>query len=172
MRSIRLLAALALTLGLVACGGGDDDDGNNNGNIDAPTGTIDAPVSIDAAPYTGIGQACTGAGQGDCPTGFTCLTLEGAAGGWCSKTCVPPTQQNPNDTCPQGYTGPGIAACFLQVTPAGGGTAMNFCGVVCSDAAGGADYCPGCDGTCPGNLQCTAPLMGGNPPSTLANGCQ
>jgi len=171
-KSVRVLAALALSFGLVACGGGDDD--GNNTVIDAPASAIDAPAAaIDAPPATtGIGQACTGAGQGNCAAGFTCLTLQGGTGGWCSKTCTPPTQQMPNDSCPTGYTGPGIAACFLAVTPQGGGTAVNYCGVVCSDAAGGQDYCPGCTGTCPGALACTAPLMAGNPPMTVANGCQ
>lgn len=165
----RLVAAFALVLGLVACGGGDDGDGG--GVIDAPSGAIDAPGgNIDAPPAaSGIGQACTGMGQGDCPTGFQCLTLQGGSGSWCSKTCTP---GQGTDTCAQGYTGPGIAACILQVTPQGGGTAMNFCSVICMDAAGGADYCPGCNGTCPGALQCAAPLMGGNPPMTLATGCQ
>jgi len=168
-KSVRVLAALALSFGLAACGGGDDDGGNNT-VIDAPSAVIDAPaVVIDAPAATGIGQACTGAGQGDCGAGFTCLTLQGGTGGWCSKTCTP---GQGTDMCMTGYTGPGIAACFLAVTPQGGGTAVNYCGVVCSDAAGGQDYCPGCTGTCPGALACTAPLMAGNPPMTVANGCQ
>jgi hypothetical protein len=161
-----LLAAFALTFGLAACGGsgGDDDDGTT---IDAPT-AIDAPVSIDAAPAMGIGQACTGTGQGDCPANFQCLTLTGGTGSWCSKTCT----AGAGDMCASGYTGPGVAACILQVTPQGGGTAMNFCGVVCADQPGDAnDYCPGCNGTCPGALQCTTPLMGGSPAMTLATGC-
>jgi hypothetical protein len=115
----------------------------------------------------GIGQACTGTGQADCPTGFECLTLTGGTGSWCSKTCMTGT----SDMCAQGYTGPGVAACILSITPSGGGAAMNFCGVVCADEPGGADYCPGCDGTCPGALQCSAPLMGGMPAMTLATGC-
>jgi len=164
----RLVAAFALVLGFVACGGGGGDDGDDDGtNIDAPTSNIDAPAAIDAPVAMGIGQACTGMGQGDCPANFTCLTLQGGSGSWCSKTCT----SGAGDMCATGYTGPGVAACILQVTPQGGGTPVNYCGVVCMDAAGGQDYCPGCNGTCPGALQCNAPLMGGNPPMTLATGC-
>jgi hypothetical protein len=163
----RLVAAFALALGLVACGGGDDGD-DDGVTVDAPTAIDAAGGNVDAPPAaSGIGQTCTGNGQGDCPTGFTCLTLQGGSGSWCSKTCT----AGAGDMCAMGYTGPGIPACILQVTPQGGGTAMNFCGVVCMDAAGGQDYCPGCNGTCPGALQCTTPLMGGNPPMTLATGC-
>lgn len=166
----RLVAAFALVLGLVACGGGGGDGDDDGTDIDAPTGGIDAPGGNIDAPMAamGIGQACTGAGQGDCPAGFTCLTLQGGSGSWCSKTCT----AGMGDTCPQGYTGPGIAACILQVTPEGGGSAMNYCGVVCRDEPGDAnDYCPGCNGTCPGALQCNAALMGGMPAMTLAYGC-
>ncbi len=134
--------------------------------IDAPA-VVDAPVSIDAPAAMGIGQACTGMGQGDCPSGFMCLTLTGGTGSWCSKTCT----AGAGDMCATGYTGPGRAQCILQITPQGGGNPQTFCGVVCMDSPGGADYCPGCTGACPGALQCTSALMGGQPPMTLAMGC-
>lgn len=160
-----VLVALVLTFGLVACGGDDGDGGIDAAGIDAPS--IDAPPNIDAAPAMGIGQACTGTGQADCPVGFECLTLTGGTGSWCSKTCT----TGAGDMCMQGYSGPGIAACILQVTPQGGGNPQTFCGVVCADQPGDAnDYCPGCNGTCPGTLQCSAPLMN-QQGMTLATGC-
>jgi hypothetical protein len=167
---LALFVAASFTYGLVACGGsgGGDDDGQQQ--IDAPGAAIDAPAAnIDAPAAMGIGQACTGMGQGDCPTGYTCLSLTGGSGSWCSKTCT----AGAGDTCMTGYTGPGKAQCILQVTPQGGGTAMTYCGVICMDQPGDAnDYCPGCNGTCPGALVCDAPLMGGMPAMTLAIGCR
>lgn len=168
---LALFVAVSFTYGLIACGGsggGDDDDQQQP--IDAASSAIDAPAqNIDAAAAMGLGQACTGAGQGDCPAGFTCLALQGGSGSWCSKTCT----AGAGDMCATGYTGPGHAQCILQVTPQGGGTAMTYCGVICMDQPGDqTDYCPGCNGTCPGALQCNAPLTTGNPPMTLATGCK
>ena len=155
-------------------------------NTDAPAhGSIDAPGSgsnnplIDApiAGIEGIGKACapgtgTGITQGDCPTGYLCLSLTGGTHPWCSKTCTAGT----GDTCNTGYTGPGLAQCYLQVTPSGGGTAMNFCGAICEDDTTNPanQICPTskCNGTCPSTpaLACTAALT--NNGTMVAKGCQ
>lgn len=129
------------------------------GSIDAPGGSIDAPTGGGSA----IGMACVGDGQGSCPTGYQCLNLQGGSGSWCSRPC---TGQN-DLSCSTGYTGPGFPACYLTVTPAGGGTPQPFCTVVCFDAPGAPTLCPGgdpqCNNTCPSPLACTAdlPLSGG-----------
>jgi hypothetical protein len=146
------LASLFMVLGcaLAACGG---DDGGGSG--------IDAQVTADASPDAPaakqIGSSCTPSQTdpaGDCGTGLVCLTLQGAAGSFCSKTCTP----GAGDTCNQGFTGKGLAACVLGVQPQGGGTVTPFCGVVCS--ATDPQWCPAsqCDGTCPAPLACAGVL--------------
>src|SRR5512139_3241761 len=96
--------ALIIVL-LAACGGGGKD--GDSANPDAKE-FLDAPVQIDAPslpPQMGIGQPCTPGTtpQGDCPTGFECLNLNGGTGKWCSKTCT----RGAGDMCNVGYTGPG-----------------------------------------------------------------
>lgn len=134
--------------------------------IDAPGGGgPDAAMPIDAPGGGGnaLGMACVGDGQGSCPAGFQCLNLQGGSGSWCSRPC---TGQD-DLSCSTGYTGPGFPACFLTVTPAGGGAAQPFCTVVCFDEPGSPTLCPGgaaqCNNTCPSPLQCTGdlPLSGG-----------
>jgi hypothetical protein len=138
-------------------GGGDDDgsdmqdagvttDSNSNNGIDANNG---AP--------SGLGDSCTpgsgGSGQGDCPAGYTCLSVENATHPWCSKACT----SGPGDTCATGYSGPGVASCFEQIT-FGSAAPMSFCGVTC--AGDGVNGCTDatCDGTCPSGLACSGTL--------------
>lgn len=173
MRSSFALAFASLAVTLAACGGPDDDDGSTTidaSRIDAPPGAIDAAVDAPMA-MGGLGSPCTGTGQGNCATGFECLSLTGGSGSWCSKTCT-----GAQDTsCGTGYTGSGFAACFLSVTPAGGGTARLFCGIICEDLPGAPNVCPGgdtqCNRMCPAPLMCTANLttMPGGP--TVARAC-
>lgn len=150
------LASLVSVLGLVlaACGG---DDGGSPGGVDAAGGG-DAQITPDAPAAKQIGASCTPSQTdpaGDCGTGFVCLTLQGSAGSFCTKSCT----QGAGDTCSQGFTGKGLAACVLGVQPQGGGTVMTFCGVICSVTD--QQICPSsqCDGTCPGTLACTGVLQ-------------
>lgn len=152
MRTLTPLTIAALALALAACG----DDGDGGATIDA---AIDAATVIDAPAATGqIGATCTGTGQGTCAAGFTCLTLTGGSGSWCSKRCA--DVQDPS--CEDGYTGPGFAACIFKIDFPGGEQDVPHCAVVCDDPAGGPMICPGgaqqCNGMCPGTLQCTANL--------------
>jgi hypothetical protein len=85
MRSLSY--AIPFALMLAACGGG----GSTNPTIDAPNNTVhDAPSVTPDAPataVTGLGQKC-GTGLPACPTASpTCLTLQGAATGFCSGVC-------------------------------------------------------------------------------------
>jgi hypothetical protein len=153
---------------VAACGGGSSE--RPPVVVDSPGGgdDIDAPGG---GGEKNIGDTCTpdqANPQGDCPSGFVCLGLEGGTNPWCSKLCTP----GAGDQCAVGYTGTGLAACFLQVTPPGGGAAQTFCGVVCDDQTDGDTICPAaqCDGTCPGTLACNGALMnqGG---MTVALGC-
>lgn len=145
------------SLSLVACGGGGgggDDDGDDGDDAVEP----DAMESEAKQ----IGDTCTPdaanpMGPGDCGAGMTCLSLQGGNGTWCSKTCTP----GAGDTCADGYTGAGIPACVYGITFTQGGTPVNMCGVVCNDVAGDPVICDpatACNGTCPGTLQCSAPL--------------
>ncbi|MBA3393592.1 MAG: hypothetical protein H0T89_13165 [Deltaproteobacteria bacterium] len=150
-----------VALALIGCGG-DDGGGETQPDSkvfeDAPPMQIDAPVST----QMGIGQPCTptaggGAPQGDCPTGYECLMLNGGNGNWCSKTCTRGT----GDQCSVGYVGPGIAQCIFDIMTPNNPT-RQFCGVICMDTTGS---CPAtkCDGMCAGTLTCSANLtnMGG-----------
>jgi hypothetical protein len=138
---------------LAACGGGGGKS-NDAPDIDAKV-FMDAPAPmIDAPPPTmGLGQPCTPGAtpQGDCPTGFECLNLNGGTGKWCSKTCMTGAM----DMCAVGYTGPGRAQCIYNIMD--GMATRQFCGVVCQDTTGS---CPAsqCNGMCPTPLTCTAEL--------------
>lgn len=167
-----VFAAVVATV--ISCGG--DDGGGNTGGSDAGGVVVDAKVFLDApgsgsgSNVTGLGQTCTppamGSGQGDCPAGYVCLALQGSTVPWCTKPCTTGT----GDTCAMGYTGPGIAGCIQQVS-FNGGAAMSFCGITC--AGDGVNGCTTttCNGTCPGQLMCTAVLMdgGGN---AVGSACQ
>jgi len=128
-------------------------------------------MTPDAAMAMGIGAPCTTmtpGGQGTCPTGYTCLQLNGGTGAWCSKTCM----QGSADQCPVGYTGPGVARCIYNITFQGSGSGTGssalFCGVICADTT---NTCgSACNGTCPGALQCTRPLMSGSG-ATVGSAC-
>ena len=174
---MRMTALTALlTISMFACGGGssngDDDDAPTDGpnnTTDGPNNPPDGPVNPGTSP---IGTTCTPDAnnpQGSCPVGFQCLPLEGATNPWCSKTCTGPT----DTSCATGYDGPGKAACLLTVTPSGGGAMQNFCGVICEDTTTEGNFCPECNGTCPGSMACTGPITNGNPPpATLGNACE
>jgi hypothetical protein len=73
----------------------------------------------------------------------------------CSTACTMEGMVDP--VCSDGYDGPGLVGCFIQITGPVNGT---FCGVIC-DAPDG--QCPAtvCDGTCPGGLTCGAPDANG-----------
>src|SRR4051812_35222674 len=104
----------AATTAMISCGG----DGRPGGgsHIDAPAGsgqhdggnTDSSTTDSGGGSATGLGQTCTpGTGsdtQGSCPTGFTCLNLQGGTNPWCSQTCM----TGSGDTCKTGYTGPGL----------------------------------------------------------------
>ncbi len=174
MRMTALTALLVISA--FACGGGsnggDDDDvptDGPGGNTDGPNTQPDGPVN----PTSPIGTTCTPdaadpVGQGSCPAGFSCLNLMGATNPWCSKTCA-----GIDDTsCATGYDGPGKAACLLTAGPQGGPT-QNFCGVICEDTTAEGNFCPECNGTCPGAMACTGPITNNNPPpATLGNACE
>lgn len=148
---LALLSSLALTS---ACGGGGDDDGGGggDGDGDGPGGTDAGTTLADAAPYAGLGQTCEGEGQGNCPVGFECIALEG--GTWCSKMC----ESHPS--CQEGYAGPGIPACIIGVDTNNDMMAdFVMCGIVCEGIAGTGCDAETCDGTCPGELACTTPVM-------------
>lgn len=155
---------------VLACGGGSS---TPMGDDDVPADSSTNPTpDTSTTPTAGIGTTCTpdqANPQGDCPAGFVCLNLQGATNAWCSKTCT----AGAGDTCATGYTGPGKAACLLQVTPQGGGAAETFCGVVCEDLTGSNQICPAgvCDGTCPGTLACTGALTDNNM-NTVGNACE
>ncbi|MBP9085589.1 MAG: hypothetical protein KBG15_05690 [Kofleriaceae bacterium] len=127
--------------------------------VDGNGAQIDsATVRPDAAMSTAIlGAACTGQGQGTCPVGYNCLNLQGGSGSWCSNQCTMGT----GDTCDAGYTGPGVAACVLNVTPSTGGTPQAYCAVICQDAPGAPTLCAPatrCTSVCATPLVCNGPL--------------
>jgi hypothetical protein len=155
---ISTIAALALT----ACGGGgggDDTGGDDTTTPDA--NTTEDPPDANTTTAKQIGDPCVPdsanpQGPGDCGDGFTCLNLQGGNGAWCSKACDAQA-----DMCAVGYTGAGIPACVYGITFEKGGEAVTYCGVICEDIAGDPVVCnpsTACNGTCPGTLQCTAPL--------------
>ena len=129
--------------------------------IDGNSSQIDSPrVLPDAANATVIlGAACSGQGQGTCPVGYDCLTLQGASGNWCSKTCT----MGAGDTCDIGYSGPGVAACVLNVTLTAGATPIPYCAIICKDEPGAPILCSP-DTRCAS--ACTTPLVCGLPLTT------
>lgn len=159
----RALASLVLVCSLAACGG---DDGGGSG------GTVDAAPAIDAAPDAPaakqIGTACTQSATdlaGDCGAGMACIATEGGSGAWCTKMCT----AGAGDTCAAGYTGPGLAGCYLQLTLPNNGGTFTACGVICStvDPA----QCTTCNSTCPGALSCSQPVMN-NMGMTIGQACR
>lgn len=170
MRLARLLSTMVVlgvsaTATFFACGG--DDGGGGGSGSDAHV-DIDAKVFLDAPQAAGgIGTACTpsmdGSGQGTCPPGYNCLTLQGGSGPWCSKTCT----RGSGDQCGQGYTGPGVAACIWDISFGSGGTAYPFCGVICQ----GTSACgSSCNSTCPGAMACSYTLMNGS--AAIGSACR
>lgn len=151
--SIRLLAAIALTFGLAACGGDDDGDGGDNNPIDA---AIDSANNIDASPdappaSNALGQTCDFAAP-QCPTGNVCTGLQGVGStttGYCSPMCM-----NMNAICTTGYTGPagGMPVCALSE---GAGQPPTLCAIICT-----------MNTQCPTGLQCI-PVPGQNPPVSV-----
>lgn len=184
MKTAWLSLGLCLSLGLfVACGGDDDGgdvDSGPNATVDGMSGstTDGMPGSTtDGMPgnatdgmqggtgAASLGQSCDPQKPDSWPDGYTCLNFQ--TGAWLSIQC---SGQN-DPVCSTGYTGPGFASCYLHVTPSGGGTTTTYCGVVCEDRAGG-QICDEdtCDGMCPGDLECTASIMGTS--GEVAKGCQ
>ncbi len=157
---------LSALLFVFACGGGGSNPGGDDDDEMPPTdGQITPPVDTPNTPPSALGTTCTPDAanpQGTCPAGFECLNLTGATNPWCSKTCA----TGAGDMCAADYTGPGKAACILQVTPSGGGAAVNFCSVICMDLTGTNGICAAgqCDGTCPGSMACTGDIMNNAPP--------
>jgi hypothetical protein len=164
MRLSRLLST-AFVVGvasgatILACGGGGGDNPKVDAKVymDAPKVFMDAPAGSGT---TGLGQACTpdgsnAQGQGTCPTGYTCLSLNGGSGPWCSKTCMTGSA----DTCAVGYTGTGKPACVYQIRFGSGSPPVDYCGIICAEVTpmticGAAT----CNGTCPTPLMCNATL--------------
>jgi hypothetical protein len=156
--SCSLVAAVTIGATVFACGG--DDGGKTNMGPDAKV-YMDARVVLDApgtgSGYMGLGQPCTppmqGSGQGDCPSGYICLNLNGASHPWCSKPC-----NTASDTCAQGYTGPGVASCLEQITFGSGTQPIDFCGITCAGVGVNGCTAATCTGACPGQMTCTATL--------------
>jgi hypothetical protein len=167
---MKIVVALAF---LVGCGGGGGGGGGGDDAplTDGPATSDDGPPSDGPAVTSPLGTTCTPDAnnpQGSCPVGFDCLNLQGATNPWCSKTC----QTGAGDTCATGYPGPGKAACILMVGPEGG-PAENFCAVICEDTTQEMQFCPECNGTCPGAMMCTQPIANtGQGGGTLGNACK
>ncbi len=126
-------------------------DGNRP-QLDSPR-----PPPDGATPAAFLGAACTGQGQGTCPVGYDCLNLQGGSGSWCSKQCT----MGAGDTCDTGYTGPGVAACVLNVTPTTGATPIPYCAIICQDEPGAPILCTPdarCTSACTTPLVCSGPL--------------
>lgn len=140
--------------------------------VDGNSSQIDSPRVIpDAATAAAIlGSACAGQGQGSCPVGFECLNLQGGSGSWCSKQCT----MGAGDTCDAGYTGPGVAACVLNVTPAAGPPAVPYCAIICKDEPGAPTLCAPetrCTNTCTTPLVCSGALTS-NTGTVVGNVCK
>jgi hypothetical protein len=161
--------ACLLAVFLLGCGGddtGDDEPVDIDARVEEPPDAEPPPDGPPPPPEGPLGSACTAAQeppvQGDCPDGFLCVERLQGSGPWCTKTCT----SFGDGTCDDGYQGPGIPECFYDFE--GGG---KFCGVMCRDADGGPDWCPGCDDTCPDDhLACDAPITGNDVP--IAYGCE
>lgn len=177
---MRLISTFVVGLSLsvvIACGGGKD--GGNPATVDAPP-----PPLVDAPPaspsITGIGQPCNPAMMGaDCPTTTDgCLSVQGAAKGFCTKLCIGPNPTGKFKTdamaapipaslmpdpatkdsiCSGAYTGTsGTSACreFVNIMPAPplvankDYTFLGACSVLCG---------PG--NACPTPLTCNATTM-------------
>ncbi len=174
MRMTALTALLAISA--FACGGGSN-GGDDDVPTDGPGGNTDGPSQTDDGPVnpgnSTLGTTCTPDAnnpQGSCPTGFECLSLTGATNPWCSKTCT----AGAGDTCATDYTGPGKAACILELE--GGG---QFCSVICQDMTADPpnQLCAAgqCNGLCPGSLACSGDLqvsINDDPPMVLGQVCE
>ena len=155
--TLGLLGALALATG---CGKSTTttDGGTKKGDggvtlFDGTSGTADtgggghdmgAPLADQGTgPQKGFGDTCTADNTKKCETGFSCVFMEqGAAKGFCTKTCTNSGQQ-----CP-GSPANTFAGCVLQVQTQGGGT-QNACAFICEHPQAG-KY------TCPGEMVCAA----------------
>ena len=129
-----LFFAVALTIGLAACGGKDEPK-----TPDAPILAVDAR-KVDAPPAVTnlLGQRC-GQTAGACPAGNSCaivMDLGNQMEGYCSPPCMAMDTK-----CSTGYTGPagGMPRCAL-------GPAANqgeLCAILCT-----------ADAQCPTGLKC------------------
>lgn len=160
MRTVSTAHVLVLAL-LLACaaGCGGDDDGGDGGDatddaLPLPDGGAVLP-DAQPTPESIIGKPCTGEGQGDCPASYTCQALQG--GSFCSKVCTPGTAGN--NLCNQDHEGPGLALCLTGVDTNMDAMADYFiCGILCEDTSIGQCDADVCDGTCPYDQTCTAPV--------------
>ncbi len=139
-----LFFAVALAIGLAACGGNDEPK-----TPDAPILLADAPKA-DAPPAATniLGQRC-GQTAGACPAGNTCALIMGLGNqmeGYCSPSCMAMDTK-----CSVGYTGPagGMPRCALGPAAGQGELCAILCtldtqcptGLKCLDAGGGAKIC-------------------------------
>lgn len=175
MMSSRLFRA-AMVLGIaggavvVACGGDSksnpdakvflDSSGNGSGS---GSGSGSNNSGLILGRHCTPGQGSAQPAQGDCPTGYLCMNLNGGHDTWCSKTCT----QGTGDTCNQGYPGPGEGACGLTL----GSAATTYCLVICSLTENGSNACPNCTGTCPSALTCTESLTFGGSANASGSAC-
>lgn len=89
---MRFVAAVAVFMGLAACGG-DDDDSSNGTSTNA------------------LGQVCRADEPSDCPANHSCVVFGSLVGGSQTQGFCSPACQTAED-CSEGYTGPGSVACF------------------------------------------------------------
>jgi hypothetical protein len=149
-RLARLFAGMAVCF-MFACGG--DDDGGDVTIADGGGSEADAGAGGDggaSATAENLGTTCSEENQ--CPNeGEGCLVSAGAETGFCSLPCQ---GIEDSETCTNGYAGPGLAGCFVPLQNQDGSSAGFACGVICE---GPDEMCPAdvCDGTCPGELDCT-----------------
>lgn len=154
LRGLAVVAALVCAL--PACGGDDDDDvnvpdgggsGSDAGGGGADSGGASVPADNLGAPCSET-EPCPRGGMGE-----TCLVGPDGVG-FCSIECGTLAVV---DVCGDGYTGPGAPLCaFTILDEQGNPTDTNMCGVVCQ-APPEANCAPNvCNGTCPGDLACTA----------------
>jgi hypothetical protein len=134
-----------------ACGG--DDDGGDVTIADGGGTEADAGAGGDGGTATAenLGRSCSEENQ--CPNEAEgCLGPANAETGFCSLLCE---GTEDTTTCSNGYPGPGLAVCFISLqSPDGTPTGDFACGVICEAPD---EMCPAdvCDGTCPGDLECT-----------------
>jgi hypothetical protein len=85
-----------------------------------------------------LGQVCDPAMPNACPMGYSCVLLgAGATSGFCTLPCTGVADMTSCST-PNGFPGPGLGACVVQIQNQPG----MFCGVVCGAQYNLPDMCP------------------------------